>query len=185
MLPDPGSALPRDRERMAFERFEIAGRLHPTLRRYQNLESGELLITNDLYERIVDLCGWPRGRVVRMSVEKRGWSIYGPLVGGIALLSVSCSTYWDVDVINSCASPRIFAVVGDLPDEESGRDAPKHEVAAGSVATIEGSMPLLDDGHYTGGGALVVDTAGGQEVVPIPASESEPLRVVIPDRACN
>jgi hypothetical protein len=36
----------------------MAGRLRLTLRQYQALEAGELHITNDLYERIVDLCGW-------------------------------------------------------------------------------------------------------------------------------
>jgi hypothetical protein len=29
-------------------------------RAYRELEAGELHITNDLYERIVELCGWPR-----------------------------------------------------------------------------------------------------------------------------
>jgi hypothetical protein len=38
----------------------MAGRLHLTLRQYRELEAGELHITNDLYERIVELCGWPR-----------------------------------------------------------------------------------------------------------------------------
>jgi hypothetical protein len=31
-----------------------------TLTDYRALEAGELHITNNLYERIVDLCGWPR-----------------------------------------------------------------------------------------------------------------------------
>ena len=35
----------------------MAGRLHLTLRQYRKLEAGELHITNDLYERIVVLCG--------------------------------------------------------------------------------------------------------------------------------
>lgn len=39
----------------------MAGRLGLTLREYRLLETGELHITNDLTERIVDLCGWPRG----------------------------------------------------------------------------------------------------------------------------
>ncbi|MGZ8580604.1 MAG: hypothetical protein ACXWW9_04910 [Actinomycetota bacterium] len=103
-----------------------------------------------------------------MSLETRGRSTYAPLVAGVALLAVSCSRSWDVEDTDSCASPRIVAIVGDLPDEESGRDAPKHEVPAGSVATIEGSMPLLDDGHFTGGGALVVDTAGARRWFPSP-----------------
>jgi hypothetical protein len=39
----------------------MAGRLGLTLAEYRTLEAGKMLITNDLYERIVDLCGWPRG----------------------------------------------------------------------------------------------------------------------------
>ena len=31
-----------------------------TLAEYRALEAGVLHITNDLYERIVALCGWPR-----------------------------------------------------------------------------------------------------------------------------
>jgi hypothetical protein len=40
--------------------MEMAGRLHQTLRQYRALEAGELWIDRDLYERIVELCGWPR-----------------------------------------------------------------------------------------------------------------------------
>ncbi|HET6712467.1 MAG TPA: hypothetical protein VFI59_01980 [Actinomycetota bacterium] len=42
---------------------QVAGLLHLTFRQYQELETVELRIGFDLYERIVDLCGWPRGRV--------------------------------------------------------------------------------------------------------------------------
>jgi hypothetical protein len=38
----------------------MAGRLGLTLAECRALEIGELHITNDLYERIVELCGWPR-----------------------------------------------------------------------------------------------------------------------------
>ncbi len=38
----------------------MAGRLHLTLGEYRELEAGELDISNDLYERMVELCGWPR-----------------------------------------------------------------------------------------------------------------------------
>jgi len=38
----------------------MAGRLGLTLAEYRLLETGELHITNGLYERIVELCGWPR-----------------------------------------------------------------------------------------------------------------------------
>jgi hypothetical protein len=31
-----------------------------TLAEHRALEAGELHVTNDLYERIVELCGWPR-----------------------------------------------------------------------------------------------------------------------------
>ena len=40
---------------------QMAGHLELTLSEYRALEAGELHITNDLYERIVELCGWPRG----------------------------------------------------------------------------------------------------------------------------
>jgi hypothetical protein len=39
---------------------QIAGLLGLTLRDYRALEAGELWIDYELYERIVDLCGWPR-----------------------------------------------------------------------------------------------------------------------------
>ena len=32
-----------------------------TLAEYRDLEAGEMHITFDLYHRIVELCGWPRG----------------------------------------------------------------------------------------------------------------------------
>jgi hypothetical protein len=38
----------------------MAGRLHLTLREYRDLEAGELHISFDLYERIVELCGRPK-----------------------------------------------------------------------------------------------------------------------------
>jgi hypothetical protein len=60
MLPIIVQHLPRNRERMGFREVGMAGRLHLTLREYRSLEAGELHITNDLYERIVGLCGWPR-----------------------------------------------------------------------------------------------------------------------------
>lgn len=44
---------------MRFHEVEMAGRLHLTLRQYRSLEAGELHITSDLYERIVDAYGWP------------------------------------------------------------------------------------------------------------------------------
>ena len=37
----------------------MAGHLGLTLRQYRALEAGELWIDNNLYERIVGLCGWP------------------------------------------------------------------------------------------------------------------------------
>jgi hypothetical protein len=40
----------------------MARRLGLTLREYRALEAGELNITNDLFERICGLCGWPRQR---------------------------------------------------------------------------------------------------------------------------
>lgn len=61
MLPILVQHLPRDRERMGLREVQMAGRLGLTLRQYRSLEAGELQISNDLFERVVDLCGWPRG----------------------------------------------------------------------------------------------------------------------------
>lgn len=60
MLPIIVQHLPRDRDRMGMRPVQMAGRLELTLAEYRALEAGELHITNDLYERIVELCGWPR-----------------------------------------------------------------------------------------------------------------------------
>ena len=46
---------------MGLRPVQMAGRLGLTLADYRALEAGELHITNDLYERIVELCGWPNG----------------------------------------------------------------------------------------------------------------------------
>ena len=45
---------------MGSREVQMAGRLELTLAAYRSLEPGELHISNDLYERIVELCGWPR-----------------------------------------------------------------------------------------------------------------------------
>jgi predicted transcriptional regulator len=60
MLPILVQHLPRDRERMGLREVQMAGRLGLTLREYRALEAGEMHISFDLYERIVELCGWPR-----------------------------------------------------------------------------------------------------------------------------
>ena len=60
MLPIIVQHLPRDRDRMRLRPVQMAGRLGLTLAEYRAIEAGELHITNDLYERIVELCGWPR-----------------------------------------------------------------------------------------------------------------------------
>lgn len=57
MLPIIVQHLPRDRERMGLRSVQMAGRLELTLAEYRALEAGELDITFDLHERIVDLCG--------------------------------------------------------------------------------------------------------------------------------
>ena len=46
---------------MGLRPVQMAGRLGLTLTAYQALEAGELHIDYDLYERLVDLCGWPKG----------------------------------------------------------------------------------------------------------------------------
>jgi hypothetical protein len=61
MLPIIVQHLPRDRERMRLREVQMAGRLGLTLNEYRSLEVGELPISNDLYERIVEMCGWPKG----------------------------------------------------------------------------------------------------------------------------
>ena len=61
MLPILVQHLPRDRDRMGLRQVQMAGRLRLTMTEYQALEAGELHIDYDLYERIVDLCGWPKG----------------------------------------------------------------------------------------------------------------------------
>jgi len=46
---------------MGLRDVQIAGRPHLTPRQFPPaLEAGELHITSDLYERIVELWGWPR-----------------------------------------------------------------------------------------------------------------------------
>ena len=60
MLPIIVQHLPRDRAGMGLREVQMAGRLRLTLREYRALEAGELHISNDLYERIVEVCGWPR-----------------------------------------------------------------------------------------------------------------------------
>ena len=45
---------------MGLRPVQIAGRLGLTLAEYRSLEAGDLHISNDLYERIIELCGWPR-----------------------------------------------------------------------------------------------------------------------------
>jgi hypothetical protein len=52
--------LPHDRRRLRLREIEMAWRLLLTLRQYRALEAGELWVTADLYERIVELCGRPR-----------------------------------------------------------------------------------------------------------------------------
>jgi hypothetical protein len=60
MLPPLIEHLPRDRERLGLREVQMAGRLELTLPEYRALEAGDLWIDYDLYERIVELCGWPR-----------------------------------------------------------------------------------------------------------------------------
>jgi len=59
MLSGPGEH-PEGRRRLGLRRCRWAGRLELTFRQYQALEAGDLHISSDLYERMVDLCGWPR-----------------------------------------------------------------------------------------------------------------------------
>ena len=52
--------LPAARKRLGLREVQMAGQLGLTLREYRALELGELNISSDLYERICDVCGWPR-----------------------------------------------------------------------------------------------------------------------------
>jgi hypothetical protein len=61
MLPALIEHQPRDRKRLGLREVQMAGRLGLTLTEYRELEASELHITFDLYERIVEVCGWPRG----------------------------------------------------------------------------------------------------------------------------
>jgi hypothetical protein len=59
--PDPRAAPPEG-PRPDGAATGADGRTPETaLAEYRALEAGELHITFDLYERIVNLCGWPRG----------------------------------------------------------------------------------------------------------------------------
>jgi hypothetical protein len=59
VLPALIQHLPAHRERLGERPVQVAGMLGLTLREYRALEVGELFITNDLFERICDVCGWP------------------------------------------------------------------------------------------------------------------------------
>ena len=45
---------------MELREVQMAGRHGLTLAEYRTLEAWEMHVTNDLYERIVELCGWRR-----------------------------------------------------------------------------------------------------------------------------
>ena len=63
MLPILVQHLPRDRERLGVSEGHMAWLLGLSRREYRELEAGRLWISNDLYERIVEVCGWPRSRI--------------------------------------------------------------------------------------------------------------------------
>ncbi|MEZ0236202.1 MAG: hypothetical protein ACAH81_14845 [Actinomycetota bacterium] len=60
MLPILVQHLPRDRDRMGLREVQMAGRLGLNPHRIPGARGGEMHISFDLYERIVELCGWPR-----------------------------------------------------------------------------------------------------------------------------
>jgi predicted transcriptional regulator len=60
MLPILVQHLPRDRERMGLSEGHMAWLLGITRPQYRELEAGRLQIDNDLFERIIEVCGWPR-----------------------------------------------------------------------------------------------------------------------------
>jgi hypothetical protein len=61
MLPALVARLPADRKRLGLRPVQMAGHLHLTYRQYLALEPGDLEVDNELYERIVSVCGWPTG----------------------------------------------------------------------------------------------------------------------------
>ena len=60
MLPILVQHLPRDRERLDVSEGHMAWLLGISRPDYKELEAGRLFISNDLYERIIEVCGWPR-----------------------------------------------------------------------------------------------------------------------------
>lgn len=51
---------PADRERLGLSVGQMAWRLGLTIQEYRELEADELRISFDPYERIVEVCGWPK-----------------------------------------------------------------------------------------------------------------------------
>ena len=60
MLPILVQHLSRDRERLGVSEGHMAWLLGISRPQYRELEAGRLHISNDLYLRIVDVCGWAR-----------------------------------------------------------------------------------------------------------------------------
>lgn len=60
VLPALIQHLAADRERLGLRPVQMAGMLGLTLAQYRALEVGEFRITSELFERICDVCGWPR-----------------------------------------------------------------------------------------------------------------------------
>jgi hypothetical protein len=53
--------LERDRERAGLRVARADWLLGLTVREYRELEAGDAAITSDLWERMVEVFGWPRG----------------------------------------------------------------------------------------------------------------------------
>jgi hypothetical protein len=93
---------------MGLREVQMAGRLELSLADYRALEAGELWITCDLYERIVDLCGWAEvGRALpchnrkvsrQVTVHRGrhwGWWVEGRKKSG----SLFMKTWWPTERI--------------------------------------------------------------------------------------
>jgi hypothetical protein len=79
VLPAVVTNLPADRSGSGSPTVQMAGHLHLTYRQYLALEAGELEIDNELFERIVPVCGWPTGSAAtRESPTQSGRAVIRP-----------------------------------------------------------------------------------------------------------
>jgi hypothetical protein len=69
----------RDRQRLGLRECRAAWLLRLTVREYRQLEAGEFtIVSSELWERMVKVFGWPRGRKGVFSGSKAGTTIWRP-----------------------------------------------------------------------------------------------------------